>query len=156
MMNKLRAVHRLAFKYFSISVAAVRPLAMARTTRLAPVAASPAMNTFSANTGCSGLRNPIANKTISASIISFFPVGFIIERSLTGSGNHSTSSTSTPVTLPFFPRNRLEVRLQRRIQPSSWLEVVFSTAGHCGHGVAGLWATGGLGMISICVTQAAP
>lgn len=46
MMNKLRAVHRLAFKYFSISVAAVRPLAMARTTRLAPVAASPAMNTF--------------------------------------------------------------------------------------------------------------
>ena len=35
-----------------MSVAAFRPLAMARTTRLAPLAASPATNTFSANWGC--------------------------------------------------------------------------------------------------------
>ena len=36
-----------------MSVAAFRPLAMARTTRLAPLAASPATNTFSVNWGCS-------------------------------------------------------------------------------------------------------
>ena len=39
-----------------MSAAAFRPPAIARTTRLAPVAASPARNTFSANFGCSGFR----------------------------------------------------------------------------------------------------
>ena len=63
-----------------MSVAAFRPLAMARTTRLAPLAASPATNTLSANWGCSGFRNPIARRTRSASITSTFPVGFMTGR----------------------------------------------------------------------------
>ena len=35
-------------------------------------------------------------------------------------------------------------------------QVVYSTTGHCGQGVASLCPTGGCGMISICVTLAAP
>ena len=48
---------------------------MQRTTKLAPVAASPATKTFDANAGCCGRRKPIAKNTISHSITSFLPVG---------------------------------------------------------------------------------
>ena len=71
-----------------MSVAAFRPLAMARTTRLAPLAASPATNTFSVNWGCSGFKKPIARRTKSASITSTFPVGFMTGRPPSGSGVH--------------------------------------------------------------------
>ena len=89
-------------------------------------------------------------------MVSFLPVGLIVGRPPSVAGIHSTSSTSTPVTLPFLPMNLFEFRHQRRVHPSSWLELVFRTTGHCGHGVAGLCPTGGLGIISICVTSRAP
>ena len=85
----------------------------------------------------------MASNTISASMISFLPVGFMTGRPPAAGVLHSTSSTSTPVTLPFLPMNRLEASDHRRIQPSSCEEVVFSTTGHCGHGVASLCPTGG-------------
>ena len=130
---------------------------MQRTTSDAPVRASPARNTPSASGVCSGRKKPMASSTRSASMISLRPVGRIVGRPPSAAGCHSTSSTSTPVTLPSGePRKRLEARHQRRVQPSSWLEVVLNTCGHCGHGVAGLLPTGGLGIISICVTLAAP
>ena len=139
-----------------MSAAAWRPAAMHRTTRLAPVAASPATNTLSGNSGCWGLRNPMASNTRSASMTSFLPVGFISGRPPSVFGVHSTSSTSTPVTLLSLPMNLVDDRHLLRSQPSSWLELVRSTCGHCGHGVAGLLPTGGFGMISICVTATAP
>ena len=133
-----------------MSWAALRPPAMQRTTRLAPVAASPATKTLLANAGCWGLRNPMANSTRSALRVSFFPVGRMTGRPPSGLGTHSTSSTSTPQTRPsFVPMKRLEVRHHRRVHPSSWLELVFKITGHCGHGVVGLCPTGGFGMISI-------
>ena len=61
-----------------------------------------------------------------------------------------------PIRLFFSPIKRLEARFHRRIQPSSWLLLVFSTWGYMGQGVAGFCPTGGWGMISIWVTQAAP
>ena len=98
----------------------------------------------------------MASSTMSVSMISFLPVGRMVGRPPSAAGSHSTSSTSTPQTLPFLPMNRLEANDQRRVHPSSWLEVVFRTTGHCGQGVASLWPMGGCGMISICVTLAAP
>ena len=126
------------------------------TTRLAPVATSPATNTFSGKAGNCGLRNPMASSTRSAFRISLRPVGRICGRPPSGAGNHSTSSTSTPHTRPFSPIKRVDERLHRRSQPSSWLLLVFNTMGHCGQGVAGLYPTGGLGIISIWVTLKAP
>ncbi|CCZ13164.1 unknown [Prevotella sp. CAG:487] len=94
---------------------------------------------------------------MSASIISFLPVALITGRPPSEAGVHSTSSTSTPLTRPSsVPTKRVEARHQRRSQPSSWLELVFSTCCHCGHGVAGLCPTGGFGIISICITDTAP
>ena len=66
----------------------------------------------------------MARSTISASMTSFLPVGFMVGRLPSVAGSHSTSSTSTPHTLPFFPMNRVEARDHRRVQPSSWLLVV--------------------------------
>jgi len=45
-------IYFLLAKYLSIASAVLRPEAMARTTRLAPEAASPATKTLSANSGC--------------------------------------------------------------------------------------------------------
>ena len=98
----------------------------------------------------------MARSTISASMTSFLPVDFMVGRLPSVAGSHSTSSTSTPHTLPFFPMNRVEARDHRRVQPSSWLLVVFSTTGHCGQGVSGLCPMGGWGIISIWVTLTAP
>ena len=130
---------------------------MQRTTSEGPERASPATTTFSGSPGCSGLRKPMASRTRSALSVSFLPVGFICGRPPSAAGSHSTVSTSTPRTLPsFVPRKRREARFQRRSHPSSWLEVVLKTRGKAGHGVCGLHPTGGLGMISICITEAAP
>ena len=98
---------------------------------------------------------PIAMKTRSASIISVRPVFHISGRPPFFAGNHSTSSTSTPFSVFFSPMKRTEARFQRRMHPSSWLLLVFSTCGYRGQGVVGLCPTGGWGMISICVTLAA-
>ena len=163
----------------SMDRATLRPEAIAFTTRLAPLTASPQANRLLLavypalstamlsrlsvanrssliNPSCSGCRKPMARKTRSASMISFLPVSLICGRPLSGEGTHSTSSTSTPIRLFFSPIKRLEVRFHRRIQPSSWLLLVFSTWGYMGQGVAGFCPTGGWGMISIWVTQAAP
>ena len=93
---------------------------------------------------------------MSVFIVSFLPVGFITGLPVPASGSHSTSSTSAPVTLPFFPMNLRVDRPHLRVHPSSWLLLVFRTRGHCGHGVAGFSPTGGFGIISICVTLEAP
>ena len=46
---------------------------------------------------------------------------------------------------------------QRRSQPSSWEEEVLSVRGQAGQGFAGSSGpTGGLGMISICITDLQP
>lgn len=128
-----------------MSVAAFRPLAMARTTRLAPLAASPATNTFSANWGCSGFRNPIARRTRSASITSTFPVGFMTGRPPSGPGIHSTCSTSTPQTLPFcretyewrettggciLLRGKRWFSAQGGIGAMEWLDLSYGRLGH--------------------------
>ena len=126
------------------------------TTRLAPVAASPATNAFSGSGGSSGFRNPIAKSTSSVFSSSFRPVGFMTGLPPLGLGAHSISSTSTPQTCPFLPTKRVEDKLHRRVQPSSWLLLVFRIRGYCGQGVSGLWPAGGFGRISICVTLRAP
>lgn len=175
-------IARTSFPHKKIKVidrATLRPEAIAFTTRLAPLTASPQANRLLLavypalstamlsrlsvanrssliNPSCSGCRKPMARKTRSASMISFLPVCLICGRPPSGEGAHSTSSTSTPIRLFFSPIKRLEARFHRRIQPSSWLLLVFSTWGYMGQGVAGFCPTGGWGMISIWVTQAAP
>ena len=52
--------------------------------------------------------------------------------------------------------NRSEFRFHRLSHPSLWLELVRSIYGHSGQGVEESRVSGGLGMISICVTDAAP
>lgn len=134
----------------SMDRATLRPEAIAFTTRLAPLTASPQANRLLLavypalstamlsrlsvanrssliNPSCSGCRKPMARKTRSASMISFLPVCLICGRPPSGEGTHSTSSTSTPIRLFFSPIKRLEARFHRRIQPSSWLLLVFST-----------------------------
>ena len=82
---------------------------------------------------------------MSVSMISFFlPVGRMVGRPPSAAGSHSTSSTSTPQTLPFLPMNRFGSQRPAARASSSWLEVVFRTTGHCGQGVASLWPMGRL------------
>ena len=141
--------------------AVFRPEAIAFTTRLAPLTASPQAKIFPpaicpfasvamffrasvaswssfTNPSCSGCRKPMARNTKSASITSRLPVGRMTGRPPSGAGSHSTSSTSTPRTLFRSPTKRFDAKLQRRSQPSSWLLVVFSILGYMGQGVAGL------------------
>ena len=116
-------------KYLSTSAAALRPPAIALTTSDAPVAASPHTKTLSANCGCSGFRNPIANSTISHLITSGLPFSTISGRPPSGLGFQSISCTLTPVSFPSLPRNSSELMFQRRVHPSSWLDVVFNVRG---------------------------
>src|SRR5574344_826207 len=130
---------------------------MARTTRDAPLAASPATNTLSANLGCSGLRNPIASRTMSHLMISGLPLLTISGRPPSGFGIHEISATSTPTNLPSWPINCFELMFDRRVQPSSGEEVVFNVRGQFGHGLFGSSGpTGGFGIISIWVTLLQP
>ena len=69
--------------------------------------------------------------------------------------SHSTVSTSTPETRES-PTKRSEFSPHLRLHPSLWLELVRSMYGQSGHGVDAPRPSGGLGMISICVTDFAP
>lgn len=95
------------------------PLAIALTTSDAPLAASPATNTLSANLGCSGRRKPMARSAISHFITSGLPAGSIMGRPPSGLGFHVISCTRTPVSRPSLPMNSSEFTFQRRVQPSS-------------------------------------
>ena len=83
------------FRYLSTWAAIFRPLAMALTTRLAPLAASPATNTLSANSGCCGFRNPMARNTASALIISGLPASTISGRVLSRRRKYRQPRSST-------------------------------------------------------------
>ena len=142
----------------SIWAAICFPLAIARTTSEAPLAASPATNTLGANLGCSGLRNPIASNTISHLMISGLPTGSISGRPPSGLGFHVISCTRTPVSLPFLsPRNSNELMFHRRVHPFSCDDVVLSVRGQFGHGFFGSSCPStGRGIISIYVTDLHP
>ena len=121
------------------------PLARARTTSDAPEAQSPTQKMFRAGSGRSAVRGvslrpscatsgrsagtpvkPMASSTRSALIVSLVPgtaANFAGRPS--GENSHLTDSTSTPATRPS-PTNRSELRFQRRMQPSLWLELVRS------------------------------
>lgn len=99
----------------------------------------------------------MASRAMSALITSGLPAGIISGRPPSGLGFHSISCTFTPVSRPSLPRNSRVLTFQRRVQPSSWLEVVFSVRGKAGQGFCGSSGpAGGIGMISICVTLRQP
>ena len=130
---------------------------MARTTSEAPDAASPATKTFGAKSGNCGRRKPMASRTMSAFITSGLPTGSITGRPPPGLGFHAISCTSAPVTLPSRPRKRNVLMHHRRVQPSSWLDVVLSVRGHWGQGCCGSSGPStGRGIISTCVTLRQP
>ena len=64
---------------------------------------------------------------------------------------HSSSLTS-----PLEPRKRLVATLKSRIAPSAWLDEVRSLSGQWGQVSALFSFSGGVGMISSCVTETAP
>ena len=128
------------------------PEAIARTTRLAPLAESPHTKTFLGYSGCSGLRKPIASRTSSALMISGLPAGTMMGRAGvpagepagTAAGFQSISCTFTPVNLPFSPRNPRVLMFQRRVQPSLWLLVVLRVLGRRARGSGGSGGRRGL------------
>ena len=64
---------------------------------------------------------------------------------------HSSSLTS-----PFSPKKRLVATLKSRAAPSAWLDEVRSLSGQFGQVSALFSFSGGMGMISSCVTETAP
>ena len=69
---------------------------------------------------------------------------------------HSSRTHSSAVTWPSLPSARLVATAKSRSQPSSWLDEVRSFSGQSGQ-VSGLFScSGGCGMISSWVTEAAP
>ena len=85
------------------------------------------------------------------------PASTIMGRPPSGFGFQSIGCTRTPVSLPSLPRNSSVLIFQRRVQPSSWDDVVFSVRGQLGQGFCGSSGPStGFGMISICVTDLHP
>lgn len=117
------------FRYLSTRCAASLPLAMARTTSEAPFCASPQRKTLSGISGCCGLRNPMARKHASHLMNSLSAAGSMMGLPPSGFGFHSMGCTHTPRSLPSLPTNSSVLMFQRRVHPSSWLDVVFSTRG---------------------------
>ena len=94
---------------------------------------------------------PMATMTLSTSSVNSLPgISCILP------STHSTRTQSRPVTCPSLPATRLVRIAQSRSTPSSWLVEVRSLSGQSGQ-VSSLFSfSGGCGMISIWVTEAAP
>ena len=100
--------------------------------------------------GLRGPTKPIASRTRSAWSANSLPATSCILPS-----THSTRTHSRPLT-SLSPTTRLVSTAQSRATPSSWLDEVRSFSGQSGQVSALFSRSGGLGMISSWVTEAAP
>src|SRR5690606_4249504 len=109
------------------------------------------------STFCTGDTNPMASSTRSALISNSEPsTSRIFIWPVASSLNHSTRAPTSASTLPLLPLSSLVVTAQSRSQPSSCEDEVRSFRGQYGH-TSGLSSdSGGWGISSNWVTEAAP